>query len=96
EFDAKEEFITRLVWKSDYSASFQDSIRSDEVQSQLREAKSLLDSDVNGALEIFNTCLLDSAQCMVKRVCVSPKLREKHAWFDQKCAIAKGLTRRAL
>ena len=63
----KNEFIEKCIWKADYAQLLTESMQSDEAKEQLSVASSVIDVDINKALEAFNDCLKQKAESMKRK-----------------------------
>ena len=63
-----EQIIERFVWDNLSAQSFTSLMCTDETCTILEEATSLTDFDINKALDIFNNCLKEKAECMKKEM----------------------------
>ena len=77
-------YIERFEWKEHCAQQFFDALKSDQCKEQIDFATSLIDVDVNRALEIFIDCLKDKAEIMKMRIYVN-RPKKQHAWFDKEC-----------
>ena len=48
----------------------------------LDEAISFIDLDIDKALEIFNNCVKEKAECMKKQIRIKKNGRKLDEWFD--------------
>ena len=65
----KNECIANFVWKADCAQQFIESMHSDKYKEQLRLASSLIDVDINEALQSFNDSLKQNAEYMKRKKC---------------------------
>lgn len=84
-----------FVWQDDKVEQFLQTLISDTSISSIREALSLVDTDVNSAVDLFCECLLNAGQCM-KKSYKSKQNKHYSDWFDRECRDSKKVTTRAL
>ena len=78
----KNECTAKFVWKADCAQQFIESMHSDKSKEQLRLASSLIDVDINEALQSFNNCLKQNAEYMKRKTYVNrPKRMDE--WYDE-------------
>ena len=53
--------INRIVWKSEKTESFLQAVKSAQIQEQINNTSSLIGTDINMALKIFNKRMLEAA-----------------------------------
>ena len=70
-------------------------MHSDKSKEQLRLASSLIDVDINEALQSFNDCLKQNAEYMKRKTYVNrPKRMDE--WYDEECRAARKNVRKLL
>ena len=84
----------RYLWDANHSEEFKENLTQESTRRQLECAIELIDVDVDCALDVFNECLKDVAECMKKRVVVGKK--RKQDWFDYECVMSRRKVRKAL
>ena len=67
--------LQKFVWKADCAQQFIESMHSGKSKEQLRLASSLIDVDINEALQSFNDCLKQNAEYMKRSEMTSFPLR---------------------
>ena len=87
--------IEKCVWDSSLIPVYLDALGSTPINEQLRQAKTLVHSDINKALEVFVTCLQDASGCMIKKI-KTGGFKHGKKWFDQECFKKRKLTRASL
>ena len=80
--------INRIVWKNEKIESFLQSVKSAQIQEQINNATSLIGTDINMALKIFNKCMLEAAHCMVTKTPLGKK-KTVNNWFDYECVTTR-------
>ena len=60
--------------------SFLQAVKSAQTQEQINNATSLIGTDINMALKIFNKCMLEAAHCMVTKTPLGKKKTVSN-WF---------------
>jgi hypothetical protein len=70
-------------------------MNTDGAAACLHNAEKLVETDVNLALEMFNSCIKTQAESMKQSVCYGKKSK-KDDWFDSDCRNARRNVRRAL
>ena len=65
------------------------------IQKQINNATSLIGTDINMALKIFNKCMLEAAHCMVTKTPVGKK-KTVNNWFDYECVTTRHNVRKLL
>ena len=84
----REEKINKIVWNEDLSQTFSDAMQSADAIKMMDLALTLIDSDIDEALHVFNSCILLSAQCMKKTINTCND-RKTNDWYDQECRTAR-------
>ena len=84
----------RYLWNSNHSEEFKNKLIQENTRRQLERAIDLIDVDVDCALDVFNDCLKEVAECMKKRIVVGKK--SKQDWFDHECVMSRRKVRKAL
>lgn len=80
----------KVCWDKDKESHFVDCFQSESVQHDMQKAFSMLEDDVDSALNIFVDCLRSSSSCMIKESKTGTfNLRKKATWFDVECRNAK-------
>ena len=88
-------FLEKFEWKEEYAQSFSSSMNSVDMRVKLDLASSLIDTDVNVALQIFNDHLKEQAECIKKRIHVNRR-KQTNDWFDKECECTKRNVRKLL
>ena len=84
----KNECTAKFVWKADCAQQFTESMHSDKSTEQLRLASSLIDVDINEALQSFSDCLKQNAEYRKRKTYVNrPKRMDE--WYDEECRAAR-------
>ena len=87
----KNECTAKCVWKAGCAQQFTESMHSDKSKEQLRLASSLIDVDINEALQSFNDCLKQNAEYMKRKTYVNrPKRMDE--WYDEERRAARKKT----
>ncbi len=68
EISHHEQIIERFVWDNLCAQKFTSLMCTDETCAILDEATSLIDFDIDKALDIFNNCIKEKAECMKKQM----------------------------
>ena len=68
EISHHEQIIERFVWDNLCAQKFTSLMCTDEICAILDEATSLIDFDIDKALDIFNNCIKEKAECMKKQM----------------------------
>ena len=91
----QEQIIEKFVWNSGNEQMFTSLMCTDETCAMLDQAIDLIDFDLDGTLNLFNSCIKEMAECMRKQIRInkSGKLDE---WFDWECKVARKNVRRLL
>ena len=84
----EEQVVEKIVWNDDLLHTFADSMKTDESRRMLEYAISLIDNDINKALETFNDCIRKNAQCMQRTIRTNANQRSDN-WFDRECRLAR-------
>ena len=66
--ELSQHIIEKFVWDDLRAQTFTSLMCTDETCAILDEAISLIDLDIDKALEIFNNCIKDKAECMKKQI----------------------------
>ena len=66
--EVSQHIIEKFVWDDLRAQTFTSLMCTDETCAILDEAISLIDLDIDKALEIFNNCIKDKAECMKKQI----------------------------
>lgn len=74
---------------------FIDACKLDQTRLKLDNALHVIDVNIDLALDLFNCCIREVAECMKKRV---PKngMKKRHEWFDVECGCGRRNVRRLL
>ena len=83
-----------FVWDSILSEEFNRKIQQYSTYEKLEHAISLIDVDVDDALNVFNDCLKETAACMKKKLWSGKKKRKD--WFDHECLLLRRKVRKGL
>lgn len=87
--------IEKFVWNIDYSKNFYDKLNDKSIQDRMKTAMELIDIDINKALHLFNSCIVDSASCMQKHIRVGGDGYREN-WYDKECYHSRQTVRRLL
>ena len=89
------EYVDRFMWDSNKKETFINAFKLNHIKSKLTVAVEQIDVNIDIALDTFNNCIREAANCMKKRVPVinGKKLCE---WFDHECASGRRNVRRLL
>ena len=68
---------------------------TEETCAMLDRAIDLIDFDLDEALNLFNSCIKEKAECMKKQITIN-KGRKQDEWFDWECKVARKNVRRLL
>jgi hypothetical protein len=85
----------KLIWDKEKESEYINVINSVENKEQIDEAASLLNEDVDAALNSFVKCMKSAAQCMSKP-CGGKQNGVTNKWFDEECRKAKKVCNRML
>ena len=81
-FLSRSKIIERFVWDDVRSQTFTSLMCTDGTCAILDEAINLIDLDIDKALEIFNNCIKEKAECMKKQIRIKRNGRKLDEWFD--------------
>ena len=95
EISPHEQIIERFVWDNLCAQKFTSLMCTDETCAILDEAISLIDLDIDKALDIFNNCIKEKAECMKKQITIKNG-RKLDEWFDWECKVGRRNVRRLL
>ena len=88
-----ERIIRRFVWDSLSAQTFTSLRHTDETCAILDEAISLINLDIDKALDIFNNYIKEKAECMKKQIAKKKKKkkngRKLDEWFDWECKVGR-------
>jgi hypothetical protein len=87
--------LEKIIWDDNFQDVYFDKIRSQEIQQRLETAIIVLDTNVNTALDMFNSCLKAASECMKKTVKIKASTKVS-AWFDKECDVSKKKVRNLL
>ena len=89
---------TKITWTQSKTEEFQNQIRSERFHQQLKSTCRAIDTSCNLALSIFNSALIQCAECMRREVKIrgKPVSQTYSAWFDKECRVHKQLAKKAL
>ena len=65
------------------------------VRCLTERAIDFIDFDLDEALNLFNSCIKEKAECMKKQIRIN-KSRKPDEWFDWECKVARKNVRRLL
>jgi hypothetical protein len=85
----------KMCWNPENHNAFMELLGSKQTEEMLKQAVSLIDSNVNDALKVFNECLHDTA-IMMKRLIYCKSRKKEQDWFDSECRLFRKSVRRAL
>jgi hypothetical protein len=88
-------YVEKFVWNPNCRDVFVNNMNSEDVQKNVREAIGMIDVDIDVALEMFNDCVKNIADCMKRKVFVN-SVNKKKDWFDVDCCVARKSVRRKL
>ncbi|RUM93187.1 MAG: hypothetical protein DSZ28_08770, partial [Thiothrix sp.] len=89
--------ITKLVWDSSKVEEVKVELQGSSFSLKLARASDMIDSNIDSALQLFSESMLDSVECMRKKICVGGSdKRECPEWFDLECRSAKSKAQKAL
>lgn len=91
----KSVYMDKLIWQRERETEFRENISLENNVEQLNLASSNLETNVEDALLLFNDCIKNAAQCMVRKCNVSGN-RKNAVWYDQECKEAKVNCRKKL
>ncbi len=95
EVSQHEQIIEKFVWDNLNAPTFTSLMCTDETCAILDEAISLIDLDIDKALDIFNNCIKEKAECMKKQITIKNG-RKLDEWFDWECKVGRRNVRRLL
>jgi hypothetical protein len=87
--------LEKFVWNEDCTDVYSNNICSTEFQERMALAVNLIDVDINEALQTFNMCIKDAAECMKKQIRCTKKYKSQD-WFDIECKISRRQVRNLL
>jgi hypothetical protein len=87
--------VEKYIWNENCAVMYNDKLSSVNFQERINFAVSLIDSDINHALHVFNLCIKDAAESMKKQVRCRDYSKPRD-WFDAECNIAKRNVRKLL
>ena len=96
EVSQHEHIIEKFVWDNLSAQTFTSLMCTDETCANLDEAISLIDPDIDKALDIFNNCIKEKAECMKKQITIKKNGRKLDEWFDWECKVGRRNVRRLL
>ena len=82
------------IWDDDQASSYDSLLCCEELQQKLQCAISLIDTNVNEALNVFNSCIKEAADCMRKEIRVNKN--KCYDWYDSECRASKRNVRKLL
>ena len=85
----------KYVWREENANIYIDNIASKECTDILTVAKDLINNDINEALNLFNKCIKDAADCMKSQIRVKNQSKDQ-TWFDAECRLSRKNVRRLL
>lgn len=77
-------WIEKLCWDKEKVPEFLEVLSSAAVQTEIRQARASVSSDINKAIDALVGCLEKASVCMVRRVKVGGT-RKLTEWFDRDC-----------
>ena len=89
------EYVDKFVWNIENMQVFIDEFKLEHIKLKLDIALGQIDVDIDLALDTFNNCIRDAAECMKKRVPMSAR-RKSCEWFDRECVSGRRNVRRLL
>ena len=89
------EVIVKFKWNADLANDFKSKMASAEVNQVIQHAESLLDIDINLALDTFTSCIKQQAQDM-KHIIKIKRKGCKNDWFDNDCWLMRKNVRKLL
>ena len=87
--------IEKFVWKDSLADIFHKNLSTKNFEDKLTFVDGLIDTDIDNALDAFNACIREAADCMKIEVNCNKK-RSPQEWYDAECHIAKREVRRSL
>ena len=84
----QEQIIEKFVWYSGNEQVFTSLMRTGETPAMLGRAIDLIDFDLDEALNLFDSCIKEKAECMKKQIRIN-KSRKPDKWFDWECKVAR-------
>ena len=86
--------VNKFIWDENKSDLFKDALANENFVSGLKDAYESIDNDEDLALDKFNNCLKDAAQCMRKTLVINNNKTQN--WFDQECRLKRAEVRKEL
>ena len=87
--------IKKFVWKENLADVFHSNIALKDFEDKVHCATCLIDIDINRALDCFNTCIREAAECMKIEIYCNKKCSTQE-WYDAECRSLKREVRRSL
>ena len=86
--------VEKYIWDESKSVVFKDALTSEHFVVGLEDAYETIDNDEDLALDKFNKCMKDAANCMRKTFVIDDN--KKQNWFDKDCRVKRAEVRREL
>ena len=86
--------VDKYIWDENKSDLFKDALANEHFASGLKDACEIIDIDEDLALDKFNKCMKDAAQCMRKTLVIDDNKTQN--WFDQECRFKRAEVRKEL
>ena len=86
--------VEKYIWDENKKDLFKDALSNERFVSGLIDACDTIDIDEDIALDKFNNCIKDAAQCMRKTLIIDDNRTQK--WFDEECRIKREEVRKEL
>jgi hypothetical protein len=94
--DTKNNFtLEKLVWNEDHADLYANNICTHEFQESINYALSLIDVDINQALNVFNVAIKNAGDYMKRKIPNINTVKPKD-WFDAECHKSKKNVRKLL
>ena len=86
--------VDKYIWDENKTDVFYDALANENFVLGLTEAYETIDNDEDLALDKFNKCMKDAAQCMRKTLVIDSNKTQN--WFDQECRCKRAEVRKEL
>jgi len=89
--------IRKFIWDDDKSQDVKIRLQTPEFSTAIQQARELIGTDVDSALQMFVETLHFHAECMQREIRVGAcKKRTRAKWYDSECHLAKRNAKKAL
>ena len=86
--------VDKYVWDENKKDLFKEALANENIVAGLQDACETIDNDEDLALDKFNKCMIDAAQCMRKTLVINDNKTQN--WFDQECRFKRAEVRKEL